>query len=109
MNDVNRHTCDQRPFVVPEEHPCKECELDNKQKEAMGLFRRSARQKDLNTISTGFLVGIVFHTNEAHDVISNPDKVKWVLGHALDKLGVSEDIDYTIQVRRCYETIKVTP
>jgi len=59
----------------------------------------------LNTISTGFLVGIVFHTNEAHDVISDPHKVKWVLGQALDKLGVEEEIDYTILVRRSYGTI----
>jgi hypothetical protein len=63
--------------------------------------------EELNTISTGFLVGIVFHTNEAHDIISDPDKVKFVLGQALDKLGVEEEIDYTIQVRRCYAPINV--
>lgn len=39
MNESNRHTCDLRPVWVPEELPCKECETDNRQKEAMGIFR----------------------------------------------------------------------
>jgi hypothetical protein len=39
MSDINRHTCDVRPVWVPKELPCKECEADNRQKEAMGMFR----------------------------------------------------------------------
>lgn len=57
----------------------------------------------LNSLSTGFSVKIIFHTNEAHDKIKSETFVREKIGAIFDTYGVQEEIDYTLEVRRLYE------
>jgi hypothetical protein len=59
------------------------------------------------TVSTGFLVAIRFHSRAAYEQTDTPEKVRFAIGKAIDNMGIDEEIDYTLEVRRCYGTIKI--
>lgn len=91
--------------------PCPEDVLDQLLASAQSSIRAAKissviherESPELNTLSTGFNVKIVFHSNEAHDKIKSETFVREKIGAILDTHGVQEEIDYTLEVRRLYE------
>lgn len=56
-----------------------------------------------NEIRKGFSVSIRTHTVDAINKLDSPDLVRSILGTALDKVGLDEEVDYTLEVKRIYE------
>ena len=54
-------------------------------------------------IRMGFHIEIQMHTEDAERIISSPEWVRFALGEVLDKRGLQEEIDYTLEVKRSYE------
>lgn len=51
----------------------------------------------------GFLVQINAHTDEGRNTLT-PDKLKSIIGEALEDVELQEEIDYTLEVERMYVT-----
>lgn len=69
-------------------------------KEAM---KREPRKDDpLNPKCTGYDIRIWFHSQDAEKATDNTEKVRQIVGAALDALGIQEEIDYTLEVARHY-------
>jgi hypothetical protein len=53
-------------------------------------------------VKQGFQIEIEMHTDDARQVLSSPEELRFALGVALDGRGVEEEIDYTLTVSRTY-------
>ena len=51
----------------------------------------------------GFQVLIRKHTQDFDEKLTHPERLREILGKALDDLGLQEEIDYTLQVLRYYD------
>jgi hypothetical protein len=54
--------------------------------------------------SNGFQVLIRQHTADFDEKLTDPESVQHILGAALDALGLQEEVDYTLQVLRYYNS-----
>lgn len=53
-------------------------------------------------VKQGFQIEVEMHTDDARQVLTSPEGLRFVLGTALDGRGISEEIDYTLTVSRTY-------
>ena len=53
-------------------------------------------------ICTGFEIKVNTHTTDALERLQSPEFVRMLLGEKFDRLGINEEVDYTLEVRRCY-------
>lgn len=51
---------------------------------------------------SGFLAAIAVHTSDGQNKLDTPELVRMAIGAALDALGVEEEIDYTLEIRRIH-------
>jgi hypothetical protein len=49
-----------------------------------------------------FRVTCTMHTKDAVNVLTDPDKVRHMIGQKLDAHGLQEEIDYTLEVTRVH-------
>lgn len=49
---------------------------------------------------SGFLAAIAVHTSDGDNALNSPELVRMTIGAALDALGIEEEIDYTLEIRR---------
>jgi hypothetical protein len=73
-----------------------------------GLNLRIARRRKYEKRNNGgnemseFSVAIKFHTKDADEKLNTPEQIRIYLGSALDELGIEEEIDYTLEVKRVH-------
>jgi hypothetical protein len=86
---------------------CPICETSEDTKEALSTHPCKSSSPiaavEAGAITTGFEVTIRTHTKEAQDAITSPEALRFMVGHMLDSWKISEEIDYTLEVRRIYE------
>lgn len=54
-------------------------------------------------LNTGFTVVITIHTGDGWKEMYSPERLREVVGKALDDNDLAEEIDYTLEVSRRYE------
>jgi hypothetical protein len=55
-------------------------------------------------VRKGFSVEIIIHNEGAYHVLTDPERVKFVIGEALDGTRViQEGVDFSLEVKRTYE------
>jgi hypothetical protein len=54
------------------------------------------------TIFAEFQATVSMHTPEGAGALMHPERLRFLLGVALDKLGIQEEIDYTLEVKRVH-------
>lgn len=54
-------------------------------------------------ICKGFMVEVRIYTDDGRQVLSDPEKMRYLVGTKFDAHGLSEEVDYTLEVRRIYE------
>ena len=56
------------------------------------------------TICSGFVVNVKCHTEDALNKITSPEALRFQIGYMMDSWGLQEEVDYTLEVSRTYET-----
>ena len=60
--------------------------------------------KPIRPIKAAFEAKVSLWTGEAADAIhNNPERIRFLLGEALETLGLQEEIDFTLEVRRIHD------
>ena len=52
--------------------------------------------------SAGFQILLRKHTDHFDAKLTDPETLRFIIGEALDKAGLQEEVDYTLQVLRYY-------
>lgn len=61
-----------------------------------------ATERLSNNFGCAFQVIVAMHTTDAFMKLDCPDVIRMALGQALDALGLQEEIDFTLDVKRKY-------
>jgi hypothetical protein len=65
--------------------------------------RKEAEERIANNFGCGFEIFIQMHTADAFLALSDPGKVREIIGFIIDaRENLQEEIDYTLVVRRTY-------
>lgn len=62
-----------------------------------------------SAVAKGFAVTILTHTDDARQVLSHPEEVRFKVGSSLDAAGLQEEVDYTLEVGRMYSNAPIEP
>lgn len=56
-------------------------------------------------IQMGFHIDIKMHTKDAEEIITSPEWLRFMVGEELDKRGLQEEVDYTLEVTRTHTLV----